>query len=132
MVLSSDDKKQLVLNTWKAFASHDNETAFRHIDPEVEWHLPGVPGFPAKGIAKLAEMSEYGRSAYQGERTIEVRNCWCDGDAVILEYKSRGLRTNGNLYVNDYVSIFELEGDQIVSIRQYFDTAAAARSAEPK
>jgi ketosteroid isomerase-like protein len=130
--MSPDAKKQLVLDTWRAFASYDNETAFKHIHPDVEWHLPGVPGFPAKGIAKLAEMSEYGKGAYQGGRTIEVTNCWCDGDAVILEYKSRGLRTNGNLYVNDYVSIFELAGDQIVSIRQYFDTLVAARSAEPR
>jgi ketosteroid isomerase-like protein len=127
--MSPAEKKTLVLETWQAFAAYDNETAFKHIHPDVEWHLPGVPGFPAKGIAKLAEMSEYGKSAYQGVRTMEIRNCWCDGDTVILEYKSEGMRTNGNAYVNDYVSIFDLVGDQIVSIRQYFDTLVAARSA---
>jgi uncharacterized protein len=58
---------------------------------------------------------------------VAIRNLWADGDWVIAETVGTGPMRNGNAYRNVYAFVLRVEGGVIRELREYMDTAYAAK-----
>ncbi len=50
-----------------------------------------------------------------------------DGDYAVAEWTSRATTRSGAAYENDYAVVFHVRDGRIQAVREYFDTAYAAR-----
>jgi uncharacterized protein len=57
----------------------------------------------------------------------EVTGLVADGTTAVAEWTSRATTVTGETYENEYAVVFEVRGLEIVAVREYFDTAYAAR-----
>jgi ketosteroid isomerase-like protein len=57
----------------------------------------------------------------------ELKHVVADGATAVAEWTSRATTVDGQTYENDYAVVFEVEGDKIAAVREYFDTAYAQR-----
>jgi hypothetical protein len=55
----------------------------------------------------------------------DVKRALADGDAVAIEWTTRATARDGSAYENDYAFVFEVKGDRIHAVREYFDTSKA-------
>jgi ketosteroid isomerase-like protein len=66
-----------------------------------------------------------------GERMASLRVIVDDvigeGDAYVKLAHSEGMTTGGQPYRNEYATVFRFEGDTIVEVVEYLDTALIAR-----
>jgi ketosteroid isomerase-like protein len=127
-IMTSEQKKSFVTDTWAAFGKGDIKTAFANLSDNVSWLIPGTtPGVSGLKRGKdeiLKFMSGVGQLFPEGLNS-EIRKVYCDGDTVIVELTNRGKVSNGKTYENEYCFVFELEDDKIRRIREYVDTQRA-------
>jgi ketosteroid isomerase-like protein len=58
---------------------------------------------------------------------LQAVNLWADGDWVIAETVGTGPMRNGNTYRNVYAFVLRVEDGVIRELREYMDTAYAAK-----
>jgi ketosteroid isomerase-like protein len=56
---------------------------------------------------------------------VALRHVMAEGDEVMAEVETTGLRRDGRKYHNRYAQIFVVRDDKIVERREYFDTIHA-------
>lgn len=59
--------------------------------------------------------------------TQEIHGIVADADRAVVEWTSRATTTEGAPYQNDYAVAFDVRDGLIVAVREYCDTAYAAR-----
>lgn len=64
------------------------------------------------------------------DKLLAARNTWINtmylaGDTVIVEAQTEAMTKKGKPYLNLYAFIFEVSGDQIISVREYLDTESS-------
>jgi len=127
--MSSEQNKELVKNTWTAFAKGDIKTAFANMADNVSWLVPGntlgVSGVKRGKDEILKFMSGIGDVFPEGMHS-QITRAYADGDTVILELTNKAKVKNGKSYENEYCFVFELENGKIRRIREYTDTQKAA------
>ena len=57
----------------------------------------------------------------------ELTRLVADGDTAVAEWTSRATTTTGEAYENEYAVVFQVRGQEIVAVREYFDTEYARR-----
>ena len=62
-----------------------------------------------------------------GNPKVAIVNLWADGDWVIAETVGTGPMRNGNSYRNVYAFVLRVEDGVIRELREYMDTAYAAK-----
>ncbi|MGW1740158.1 nuclear transport factor 2 family protein [Nocardia sp. NPDC001965] len=62
------------------------------------------------------------------EVDVEFHGFYAEGDRVIVEETMSATLANGNRYINDYCSVFELRDGLIHRVREYMDTARGHRA----
>ena len=71
------------------------------------------------------------RHVRQNDPTAPVRQTLraiiADGDTAVAEWTSHARSADGQTYENDYAVVFQIRGDKIAAVREYFDTAYARR-----
>ena len=60
-----------------------------------------------------------------GDPKIEIRRLLGEGDWVVAETTGRGTLLNGNHYENQYVFVLRVDGDKVLFLREYMDSAYA-------
>jgi uncharacterized protein len=60
------------------------------------------------------------------ELNVELLRCLNEGDTVVIEAEASGTTAEGVSYDSPFICIFETRDGQIVSMREYADTRAAA------
>lgn len=63
---------------------------------------------------------------------IDALSFTAEGDRVVVESRSRPAKlVSGRTYWNEYCYVCRFEGDRLVSIREYLDTARLAAALDP-
>jgi uncharacterized protein len=100
--------------------------------PDATWSLRG--GLPTSGtwtgpgeildgfLAQMTERLDVTRPLVQ-----ELWRVIADGDHAVAEWTSRATTRSGAAYENDYAVVFQVYDGRIQAVREYFDTAYAAR-----
>ena len=130
--MTREEKKELVWRAWSALIEGDTKTAFAHMADEVSWFIPGrFPGV-STGLHKgkqaiLDHMAGGGGPAqlFPGGLKAKEYRVFADGSTVVVEVTYHATGANGRSYENDYCFVFELEGNRIRRVREYFDTQKA-------
>ena len=100
--------------------------------PDATWWVPGP--LPTSGTWTgpegilddfLAQMTQ--RLDTSQPLTQELSLVIADGEHAVAEWTSRATTVAGASYVNDYAVVFRVRDGRIVAVREYFDTAYAAR-----
>ena len=101
---------------------------WKHFAPDFRWRMIGTT--PVSGVMIGVEgvtrtMSPFGeRMAYL---TVTVDAVIGEGDAYVKLAHSEGTTTDGQPYRNEYATVFRFEGDTIVEVVEYLDTALIER-----
>jgi len=56
---------------------------------------------------------------------MEPLNCFSCGERAVIEVITTGTTMSGNPYRNRYCLVFEMDGDKIVAMNEYLDSAVA-------
>jgi hypothetical protein len=134
--MNPDDSRDLVQRAWKAFATRDAARIAPFFTEDAEWLAP--PG-NATAVALGGTHHMAGRAAvvallardvprmFGGVR-ITFHGFHAGEDVVTVEETMDATLPDGRPYQNDYCFVFELRGDRIHRVREYMDTARAART----
>jgi ketosteroid isomerase-like protein len=64
--------------------------------------------------------------------TQTLKHIVADESVAVAEWTSHARSAGGQPYDNDYAVVFEVRGDRITAVREYFDTAYAQRVLFPE
>lgn len=117
-----------------ALGAGDRATLRASFAPDATWSLRGdlpvsgtytgadeiLDGFLAAMLARLDPSAPV---------TQTLKHVIADGDLAVAEWTSRARSAGGEPYENDYAVVFEVRGEHITAVREYFDTAYAQRAA---
>ncbi len=101
---------------------------WKHFAPDFRWRMIGTT--PVSGVmVGVAGVGETMRPF--GERIESLRvivdEVIGEGDKFVKIAHSEGSMVSGEPYRNEYATVFRFEGDQIVDIVEYLDTALIER-----
>lgn len=128
--------RDIVLNAWKAFASHDAAQIEPVFTEDAEWLAP--PG-NATALALDCPSHMIGRKAIAGfladdfgrlfvaDVEVTFRGIHATDGLVVVEETMRSTLPGGGHYENDYCLVFELRDGLIHRVREYMDTSRAHR-----
>jgi len=126
MTISADSVRQI----FKGLETGDGGAFFAHVAEGVDWTVMGThplaghyrskPDFVAGTFAKL------GRVLPQGAQ-LHVEQVIASGDEAVVELRSLATARNGMRFDNRYCWVVAFEGEIIVRVRAYLDSAMVAR-----
>jgi hypothetical protein len=101
---------------------------WKHFAPGFRWRMIGTT--PVSGVVIGVEGVARNMSPF-GERMASLRVIVDDvigeGDAYVKLAHSEGMTTDGRPYRNEYATVFRFEGEAIVEVVEYLDTALIER-----
>jgi ketosteroid isomerase-like protein len=122
--------KEIVLDAWRAFATHDAARIAPLFTPDAEWLAP--PGNAAARIVGTHHLvgreritrfiAEEFPAVFGSEITIEFRTVIAEGDSVVVEERMRATLPGDRPYDVSYCFVFELRDGLIHRVREHLDT----------
>ncbi|MDO8588403.1 MAG: nuclear transport factor 2 family protein [Armatimonadota bacterium] len=71
------------------------------------------------------------KQLFPNHLNLEIDNVIAEGNHVAVECRSNAICANGRKYANSYHFLFEFEGDQIRSVKEYTDSQYAKETLMP-
>jgi uncharacterized protein len=129
--MSEEANKELVRRFFATLSSGDMPAIASFFDDDSTWGIgfaqdPSVRRGPKEIIDDFLKPVREGLFEPANPK-VEIVNLWSDGDWVIAETVGTGPMLNGNAYRNVYAFVLRVEGDVIREMREYMDTAYAAK-----
>jgi ketosteroid isomerase-like protein len=124
--------KELVRSFLGVLSSGDLDGLARFFDDRSTWAVASAEGGRPLRTGPTEIVEKFLRPVREGmfepaQPKVEPEHIWAEGPWVTVEARGRGQLKNGNAYDNRYVFIVEVAGEKIRTIREYMDTAYAAR-----
>lgn len=128
--MSSVASKEVVIEAWKTFKSHDEERIAAVFTPDAEWIAPRGNATAVAldhthhmvGAAAIARFIAVEMHKLFADVAIEFTALHADGDAVIVEERMRATLPDGRNYDNAYCFVFIVRDGLIRQVREYMDT----------
>lgn len=130
IVVIMKSSKEIVLDAWRAFASHDAARIAPLFSPDAEWLAP--PGNAAARVVGTHHLVGRERitrfiadefpAVFGSEVAIDFRTVIAEGDTVVVEERMRATLPSGRPYDVEYCFVFELRDGLINRVREYLDT----------
>jgi uncharacterized protein len=132
---SRDRAAALVTNLLATLSSGDLDALKPFFDDDSTWAVAAVErtGTPPTGPEGIVErfFRPVRESLFEPrDPKVNIENLWVDGAWVFVEARGSGKLKNGNSYANRYMFCIRTEGDKVKEVREYMDTAYAAKIAE--
>jgi len=118
-----------VRHIFKGLESGDGAGFFAHVAEDVDWTVMGThplagryrskADFIAGTFAKLDRVLPKGAE-------LRLENLIVEGDQAVVELHSMATAKNGMRFDNRYCWVVRFEGDTIVDVRAYLDSAMVA------
>jgi len=127
----SQENVTLTRNLYEAFGRGDIPTFLGAMDPDIEWHEPGGPGYPYPGVHRGIEGITSGVfaqvPAHYADFSLITRDFVDAGDRVIVlgEFNGKGKAT-GTPFQAPFVHIFTFREGKCVHYQNYTDTGTIA------
>jgi uncharacterized protein len=122
---------QYVRSIFEALANGDTPTFFNNVADNVSWRVTGTDNplsghyhskqeFVPKTFQRLGKCME-------GGMKLKVVNVLVDGDTAAVELKADATAKSGSVFANEYCWVCRFEGEKIVEVRAYLDSALVKR-----
>jgi len=124
------DIKALVVEAWTKWADGDHgRAAFGLIDESVVWTVTGSTAASGQYTSKSDAIERLLRpigEKLDGRVTAHLGSVLADGDRVAVEFGGTATRRTGKPYNQTYCWVMRFDGERIVEITAYVDTALVA------
>jgi ketosteroid isomerase-like protein len=129
---TTEQTRAVVVGYVEALQRGDIEALRASFAPAATWSLRG--DLPTSGtwtgpseilddfLVQMTNRLDVTRPLHQ-----ELKRIVADGDHAVAEWTSRATTRTGLTYENDYAVVFHVRDGLIEAVREYFDTAYAAR-----
>lgn len=129
------EARDIGLEFLQAFWDGDVDRGLALCAPDARWQFQKSLRTPrhasiAEAVAWLNETLIVAFDPDSGYE-VEVHNSIGQGDEAAIEYTARGKNQHGQVYENNYLVRFTVNGGKIVSVRPYFDTLYVHRRLAP-
>ncbi len=130
------DNTEVIRRAWATFGRRDASAIAACFHPDARWTAPAGN---ATAVAIGGDSDMIGRDAIARFLATDMYRLYRDirvefhslsgaGDLVTLEETMSAVLPDGRPYVNDYCFVFEVRDGLIHRVREYMDTARAART----
>lgn len=121
--------EQTVRSIFAGLERGDGDAFFEHVADEVDWTVMGTHPlaghYPSKAAFQAGTFSKLGKVLPDGAQ-LRVVNVITAGDMAVVELVSNATARNGMRFDNRYCWIVRFEGELIVEVRAYLDSAKVA------
>ena len=129
--MSEEANKDVVRRFFATLSSGDMQALAGFFDERSTWGI-GFAEDPAVRTGPQEIVHDFLVPIREGlfepaNPKVAIVNLWADGDWVIAETVGTGPMLNGNTYRNVYAFVLRVEGQVIREMREYMDTAYAAK-----
>jgi uncharacterized protein len=93
---------------------------------DVDWTVEGTHALCGRYRTKadfIAATFDRLRGVLVGGAMLKVRHIYVDGDTTIAELRSSSKTSEGATFANNYCWVCRFDGDMIVEVRAYLDSA---------
>ena len=121
--------EQTVRRIFAGLEHGDGDAFFSHVADDVDWtvmgphplagHYASKAAFQAGTFNKLAKV-------LPGGAQLEVTHAFVSGNLAVVELVSRATARNGMRFDNHYCWVVRFDGDTIIEVRAYLDSALVA------
>lgn len=124
------DPQDVVRAFVDALNHQDWDRVSRLVTPDFSYtimasHLPGA-GTPMDGETMLKVLPGAFALFDAPGPHLEITRLVAEGGWVVAEAEGTGLLRGGSPYANRYANVYEVDGDQVRTIREYTDTQYVA------
>ena len=130
-IMSDLNRKQKILDGFKALAAGNADPLMSIYDPNVEWIIIGETKFSGTynglddvGVRLLGPISEL----LDGHIKLTAENLISEGDFVVVQGFGESNVAAGGTYNNTYCWIYQWSGDQVVKVTEYLDTELVTKA----
>lgn len=120
-----------VRNIFAKLDQGDADAFFDHVDDDVTWTVLGTHPlagvYNSKRAFRKATFDRLGPLFPQGLK-LHTRQALVNGDEAAVELYARATTRDGVRFDNDYCWVCRFDGDRIVEVRAYLDSALVAEA----
>ena len=121
--------KQMVRSIFVDLEQGDGDAFFEHVADDVDWTVMGTHPlaghYSSKNAFKQDTFFKLGKVLPKGAQ-LRVTNVIVAGDTAVVELVSDAIARNGMRFDNHYCWITRFDGETIVEVRAYLDSAMVA------
>lgn len=133
--MAAPDNVQLVRRLYDAMARGDVATVLSLMSEDVTFVVPGPSGVGAAGTWRGHDgVQQCFRTLRESQRNqgLEIQEFVAEGDKVVVVlHVTATVLSTGKLFESDIVHFFTVKDGKIVSLRDFFDTAAVVEASQP-
>lgn len=128
----SGNAGEVVRRFFATLSTGDFAAIGEFFDDESEWTTGNVSRTGPAPKGRRAIIEDFLRPVREGlfepgDPKVDIQRLLVDGDWVAAETVGRGTLRNGEAYHNQYAFVLQVAGDKIRFLKEYMDTAYAAR-----
>lgn len=127
MPLTDDDVRRL----FRPLEAGDGEAFFAHVAETVDWTVMGAHPLAGRYRSKAefrAATFDRLNQILPGGAQLRVEHVVVAGDEAVVELRSDATARNGLKFDNRYCWVMRFDGERIVEVRAYLDSALVARA----
>ena len=121
--------EQTVRSIFAGLEHGDGDAFFEHVADDVDWTVMGTHPlaghYHSKRAFQEATFSKLGKVLPNGAE-LRVANVIVVGDMAVIELVSGAIARNGMRFGNHYCWVTRFDGQRIVEVRAYLDSAMVA------
>jgi uncharacterized protein len=121
--------EQTVRSIFAGLEHGDGDAFFEHVADDVDWTVMGTHPlaghYHSKRAFQEATFSKLGKVLPNGAE-LRVTNVIVAGDMAVIELVSGAIARNGMRFGNRYCWVTRFDGQRIVEVRAYLDSAMVA------
>ena len=121
--------ERMVRSIFVGLEQSDGDAFFEHVADDVDWTVMGTHPlaghYSSKNAFKQDTFSKLGKVLPKGAQ-LRVTNVIVAGDTAVVELVSDAIARNGMRFDNHYCWITRFDGETIVEVRAYLDSAMVA------
>ena len=126
MIVTSDYVRKI----FRGLEHGDGAAFFAHVADDVDWTVMGTHPLAGNYLSKAdfiaGTFAKLGQVLPQGAQ-LHVEHLIVKGDEAVIELHSLATATNGMRFDNRYCWVVLFEGEKIVRVRAYLDSAMVAQ-----
>ena len=125
---------EYVKSIFSALAKGDSPTFFNSVADDVSWRVTGTDNplsghYHSKTEFTKATFARLGK-VMEGPMKLQLQSVLVEGDVAAVELKADATAKNGLPFKNEYCWVCRFEGDKIVEVRAYLDSALVKKVLE--
>jgi len=132
--MSNEQHKNLLSNVFAETARGNGRPFVEALSAEVTWTIAGSTPWSKTYVGKRAVLKELLgplNAQLADGNTITASRIIGEGNFVVVEGRGHNRTKTGKPYANTYCWVFRFEGEKVVEITEYADTALIESALEP-